>query len=182
MLVLAFFALTTFASIYTDRLWYRAEGYGEVFSTLFWTRIGLFVVFGLLMAVAVGANMYLAYRFRPFFRPDSPEQAGPRALPRRRAARSAAGCWSASRSCSASSPAPRPRGSGAPTCSGATGGRSTARDPYFGQDIGFYVFELPWLHYLVNFAMAVARRRAAGGGHGRTTSTAASGCRPRATG
>jgi uncharacterized membrane protein (UPF0182 family) len=76
VLVLAFFALTTFASIYTDRLWYSAEGYGEVFSKLFWTRTGLFLVFGLLMAASVGANMYLAHRFRPFFRPDSPEQAG----------------------------------------------------------------------------------------------------------
>ena len=76
VLVLAFFALTTFSSIYTDRLWYRSEGYGDVFSKLFWTRTGLFLVFGVLMAAAVGANMYLAHRFRPFFRPDSPEQAG----------------------------------------------------------------------------------------------------------
>ena len=76
VLVLAFFALTTFSSIYTDRLWYRSEGYGDVFTKLFWTRTGLFLVFGLLMAAAVGANMYLAHRFRPFFRPDSPEQAG----------------------------------------------------------------------------------------------------------
>ena len=74
--MLAFFALTTFASIYTDRLWYTSEGYGEVFSKLFWTRTSLFLIFGLLMGVAVGANMYLAHRFRPFFRPDSPEQAG----------------------------------------------------------------------------------------------------------
>ena len=29
-------------------------------------------------------------------------------------------------------------------------------DPYFSRDIGFYVFDLPWLHYLVDFAMAVA--------------------------
>ncbi|HET6985839.1 MAG TPA: hypothetical protein VFI00_04450, partial [Kribbella sp.] len=41
------------SSIYTDRLWYRSEGYGNVFSKLFWTRTGLFVVFGLLMAGAV---------------------------------------------------------------------------------------------------------------------------------
>ena len=27
-------------------------------------------------------------------------------------------------------------------------------DPYFNKDVGFYVFELPWLHYLVDFAMA----------------------------
>ncbi len=26
---------------------------------------------------------------------------------------------------------------------------------YFGKDIGFYVFDLPWLHYLVDFTMAV---------------------------
>jgi uncharacterized membrane protein (UPF0182 family) len=26
-------------------------------------------------------------------------------------------------------------------------------DPYFHKDIGFYVFTLPWMHYLVNFAM-----------------------------
>jgi uncharacterized membrane protein (UPF0182 family) len=28
-------------------------------------------------------------------------------------------------------------------------------DPYFTKDIGFYVFDLPWLHYLVGFGMAV---------------------------
>ena len=28
-------------------------------------------------------------------------------------------------------------------------------DPYFGRDVGFYVFELPWLHYLVDFGMAI---------------------------
>ena len=29
------------------------------------------------------------------------------------------------------------------------------QDPYFKRDVGFYVFELPWLHYLVDFGMAV---------------------------
>ena len=46
VIVLFFFGLTTFSSIYTDRLWYRSGGYAEVFSTLFWTRTGLFLVFG----------------------------------------------------------------------------------------------------------------------------------------
>ena len=153
VLVLAFFALTTFSSIYTDRLWYRAEGYGEVFSKLFWTRTGLFVVFGLVMAVAVGANMYLAHRFRPFFRPDSPEQAG---LERYRDAVLPVRGWLLA---------------GVSTVIGLFAGTAAAgewrtyllwanrtdfdrSDRFFGQDIGFYVFELPWLHYLVNFAMA----------------------------
>src|SRR5690349_17044300 len=76
VLVLAFLGLSTFANIYTDRLWYQDGGYSEVFTTLFWTKTLLFVVFGLLMAVVVGVNIYLAYRFRPFFRPSSAEQTG----------------------------------------------------------------------------------------------------------
>jgi uncharacterized membrane protein (UPF0182 family) len=153
VLVLAFFALTTFSTIYTDRLWYSAEGYGNVFSRLFWTRTGLFVIFGLLMAGAVGANMYLAHRFRPFFRPDSPEQAG---LERYRDAVLPVRGWLLA---------------GVSAVIGLFAGTAAAgewrtymlwanrtsfnrADLYFHKDIGFYVFELPWLHYLVNFAMA----------------------------
>ena len=154
VLVLAFFALTTFSSIYTDRLWYRAEGYGNVFSKLFWTRTGLFLVFGLLMAIAVGANMYLAHRFRPFFRPDSPEQAG---LERYRDAVLPVRGWLLA---------------GVSVVIGLFAGTAAAgewrtymlwanrtdfgrADLFFRKDIGFYVFELPWMHYLVNFLMAV---------------------------
>ncbi len=154
VLVLAFFALTTFSSIYTDRLWYSAEGYGSVFSRLFWTRTGLFLVFGLLMAGAVGANMYLAHRFRPFFRPDSPEQAG---LERYRDAVLPVRGWLVA---------------GVSVIIGLFAGTAAAgewrtyllwanrvpfnqSDQFFGKDIGWYVFELPWLHYLVNFTMAL---------------------------
>ena len=28
------------------------------------------------------------------------------------------------------------------------------KDPYFGRDIGFFVFDLPFWHYVVNLAMA----------------------------
>src|SRR5690242_8467131 len=70
VLVLLFLGLSTFASLYTDRLWYKNGGYSEVFNTLFWTKTLLFLVFGLVMALVVGVNMYLAYRFRPFFRPS----------------------------------------------------------------------------------------------------------------
>src|SRR3954469_3610506 len=68
VLVLAFLGLSTFAGLYTDRLWYKDGGYSEVFTTLFWTKTVLFLVFGALMGLVVGANIYLAFRFRPFFR------------------------------------------------------------------------------------------------------------------
>jgi hypothetical protein len=76
VLVRAFFALTVFAGVYTDRLWYRSVGYSGVFTRLLWTKVGLFLIFGLLMAASVAANMVIAYRFRPLFRPASPEQTG----------------------------------------------------------------------------------------------------------
>ena len=74
--IAAFFLITVFTSLYTARLWYRSVGYSSVYSTMFWTRVGLFAGFGLLMAGAVAVSMVIAYRTRPFHRPDSPEQTG----------------------------------------------------------------------------------------------------------
>ena len=68
VLIVGFFLLTAFASIYTDRLWFKEVGFTSVFSTLLWTRIGLFLVFGSIMAGVVAVNMYLAFRYRPLFR------------------------------------------------------------------------------------------------------------------
>ena len=154
IVVLGFFSLTTIATIYTDRLWYRDGGYGEVFSTLFWTKTGLFLFFAALMALVVGANVYIAYRTRPLFRPHSPEQTG---LDRYRDAVTPIRTWLLV---------------GASLVLGAFAGSSAvgewrnyllwrngvsfdSKDAYFGKDIGFYVFDLPWLHYLVDFTMAV---------------------------
>src|SRR6478735_6634259 len=76
VLVLAFFALTTFANFYTNVLWYRDIGFGSVYSRLLWTRVALFVVFGVVMAAVVAVNMVIAFRLRPLFHPQSPEQTG----------------------------------------------------------------------------------------------------------
>src|SRR5690348_9202510 len=54
-----------FAHIWTEKLWFSSVGYSHVFSTLLWTRIGLFLVFGLLMALVVGGNIVVAFRLRP---------------------------------------------------------------------------------------------------------------------
>jgi uncharacterized membrane protein (UPF0182 family) len=153
VLVVGFFALTTAASFFTDRMWFDAIGYSSVFSTLFWTRAGLFLVFAAVMALVVGLNMYLAYRLRPAFRPHSPEQTG---LDRYRevvdpikvwllvgvslvlglfAGTSASGQWRQ-------------------YLLWRNGSEFGATDQYFDRDIGFYVFDLPWLHYLVDVAMA----------------------------
>lgn len=146
-------ALAGLSSFWTERLWYASVGYGGVFSTMVWTRIFLFGGFGLIMAAAVTASMYVAYRFRPTFRPPSNEQTSldryrEAVTPVRRwllivigilmgifAGTSASGQW---RSYLLWSNAEK---------FGQT-------DPHFGRDFGFYVFQLPWLHFITDFAMA----------------------------
>ena len=155
ILIVGFFALTTFAAFWTDRAWYDALGFGGVFSKLLWTRVGLFLVFGGLMGLVTGASMYLAYRFRPLYRPPSPEQSG---LDRYREVVTPIRMWLTI---------------GIAVLLGLFAGTSASgqwreyllwrngvpfgsEDAYFGRDLGFYVFDLPWLHYLVDSAMAFA--------------------------
>ncbi|HQR27701.1 MAG TPA: UPF0182 family protein [Nocardioides sp.] len=149
-----FVAFTGFSSFWTERLWFESVGYGGVFSTLIWTRILLFLVFGTLVAAVVAANMLLAYRLRPMFRPASPEQVS---LDRYRDVVAPRRVWLVA---------------GIATVVGIFAGASAAgewrafllwrnsvsfgrEDPYFKRDLGFYVFELPWLHYLVELVMVV---------------------------
>ena len=61
-------------ALYTDLLWFREVGYSSVFTTVLKTKALLFLVFGLVMAVLIGANIAIAYRLRPPFRPMSLEQ------------------------------------------------------------------------------------------------------------
>lgn len=61
-------------SLYTDLLWFREVRFPTIFSTVLRTKVLLFLGFGLLMAVAIGANLLIAYRVRPPFRPMSLEQ------------------------------------------------------------------------------------------------------------
>jgi uncharacterized membrane protein (UPF0182 family) len=141
-----------FSGIWTDKLWFSSLGYGGVFKTLVWTKIGMFLVFGSLMALAVGGNLWIAYRLRPTFRAPSPEQAS---LDRYREV-----ITPIRRALLISVSAVFALFAGA----SATGKWRTfllwehrqsfgRTDAYFHKDIGFYVFTLPWLHYLVDFAI-----------------------------
>lgn len=141
-----------FASIWTEKLWFASLDYPKVFSTLVWTKIGLFLGFGTLMALSVGGNLWVAFRLRPLFRPNSPEQANldryrEVITPIRRlllvatstvfaifAGASATGEWR--------------------TFLLWENRQSFGKtDASFHKDIGFYVFTLPWLHWLVDFTM-----------------------------
>ena len=154
VLIAAFFLVSVFTGVWTDRLWFSSVGYSSVFTKVLGTKVLLFLVFGLLMAVVVGANVVVAYRFRPLFRPASAEQVN---LDRYREVIDPLRTWLLL---------------GVAVILGLFAGGSGSgqwrqfllwrhqvpfgtTDAYFKKDVGFYVFELPWLHYLLNFGMAV---------------------------
>ena len=151
VVVLLFFGTTTFASIYTDGLWYHSVGFDSVFGTLFWTRTILFVVFGLLMAAAIVVPVWLAYRARPFFHPAD-DHAG---LERYRDAITPIRTWLLVGVAGIAGIFAGVSGSGEWReyqlwRNGVPFGQ---KDPFFHRDVGFYVFDLPWWHYVVNFAL-----------------------------
>ncbi|MEW2561243.1 UPF0182 family membrane protein [Streptomyces griseorubiginosus] len=146
-------AFTMFAGFWTDWLWYRSVNYSSVFTTTLWTKIGLFFVFGVLMALAVGLNIWLAHRLRPPLSAMSMEQQN---LDRYRmgiapykkwlllgivslvgliAGASAAGQWR----------------TWLMWVNGVSFGQ---KDPQFHLDISFYTFDLPWYRFLLGFGFA----------------------------
>ncbi|QFR98004.1 UPF0182 family membrane protein [Streptomyces tsukubensis] len=152
VLVMAF---VMFAGFWTDWLWYRSVDYSSVFTTTLWTKVGLFVVFGLLMAAAVGANVWLAHRLRPPLSAMSMEQQnldryrmgiapykkwilfGLTALVGLIAGASAAGQWRT-------------------WLMWVNGVPFGQKDPQFHLDVAFYAFDLPWYRFLLGFGFAAS--------------------------
>ncbi|MEU5218995.1 UPF0182 family protein [Streptomyces sp. NPDC020807] len=148
-------AFVMFAGFWTDWLWYRSVKYSSVFTTTLWTKIGLFAVFGLLMGLAVGFNIWLAYRLRPPLSAMSAEQ---QSLDRYRmgvapfkkwvllavtvlvaliAGASASGQWRT-------------------WLMWVNGVKFGQKDPQFDLDVAFYAFDLPWYRFLLAFGFAAA--------------------------
>ncbi|MFJ3900994.1 UPF0182 family protein [Streptomyces sp. NPDC090025] len=146
-------AFVMFAGFWTDWLWFRSVHYSSVFTTTLWTKIGLFLVFGLLMALAVGLNIWLAHRLRPPLSAMSLEQ---QSLDRYRmgvapyrkwvllavavlvgliAGASASGQWRT-------------------WLMWVNGVPFGQKDPQFGLDVAFYAFDLPWYRFLLAFGFA----------------------------
>jgi uncharacterized membrane protein (UPF0182 family) len=73
-LFLLYTVVGSLTGLCTDLLWFGSVGFSRVFSSVLETKIVLFLIFGLLMALVVGTNIALAYRLRPPFRAMSPEQ------------------------------------------------------------------------------------------------------------
>ncbi|GAB3156599.1 UPF0182 family protein [Amycolatopsis stemonae] len=150
VIVLALLLGARLLDTYVDWLWYGEVGARSVFTTQVVTRIVLFFAVGLLVGGALAVSLMIAYRTRPVFVPisgaDDP-------LARYRSAIVAR---------------IRLFGIGIPTLTGLIAGLSAQgdwqvvqlflngtsfgqTDPEFGNDVGFYAFDLPFLNWLLGW-------------------------------
>ncbi|MGK5626899.1 UPF0182 family membrane protein [Streptomyces sp. URMC 123] len=144
-----------FAGFWTDWLWYRSVHYSSVFTTTLWTKIGLFSVFGLLMAVAVGFNIWLAHRLRPPLSAMSLEQ---QSLDRYRMGIAPYKKWvliavTALVGLIAGAAASGQWRTWLLWVNGVPFGE---KDAHFQKDVAFYAFDLPWYRFLLSFGFAAA--------------------------
>lgn len=153
VLAVLFLLFVMFAGFWTDWLWFRSVHYSSVFTTQLWTKIGLFAVFGLLMAVIVGFNVWLAHRLRPPLSAMSVEQ---QSLDRYRSGLAPFKRWALI---------------GVSLVIGLVAGAAASgqwrtwllwtnetsfgvKDAQFGMDVSFYAFELPFYEFLLGFAFS----------------------------
>ena len=74
IVIVLLIVLVKLAGVYVNYLWYGSVDARQVYSTMIWTKVSLFFIFGVLMAVILGGNLVIAYLLRPPFRPMSQEQ------------------------------------------------------------------------------------------------------------
>ena len=151
-LVVLVVAVLVLAQLWTQVLWFDQLGFGQVLWTQWGTRVVLFVLGFVVMSGAVAVSLQYAWRARPVYAPSSTEQAN---LDQYR---------------EAIEPLRRLVMIVGPVVLGLFGGGAAAQrwqtvqlflhrqhvgtvDAQFGIDLGFYMFTLPLLRFIVSFLM-----------------------------
>lgn len=142
-----------FTGIWTEHLWFRSVDFGSVFTTMIVTKALLFLTFGGVFAGVVVLNVWLAWRMRPeqvtYIRNDPAGRYRMLLEPIGRLALAglavvitvltggvASGQWQSFQLW-------------------RNGGSFGITDPHFHKDVGFYVFDYPWLRYLASYGFAI---------------------------
>ncbi|WEB45719.1 MULTISPECIES: UPF0182 family protein [Streptomyces] len=144
-----------FSGFWTDWLWYRSVHFSSVFTTTLWTKIGLFFSFGVVMAVAVGVNIWLAHRLRPPLSAMSVEQ---QSLDRYRMGVAPFKKWAlvAVTAVIGLIAGASASGEWRTWLQWVNGVPFGTTDPQFHKDVSFYAFDLPWYRFLLSFGFACA--------------------------
>jgi uncharacterized protein len=142
--LLLLFSANRIAVLVTDFWWYSERGYRQVFTTVLSTRVLLGVVFGVVLAALIAINLHIARRLRPFYIPSSPQQAQVQRyremadpyLPVLIAGIAIVFGFTSGLAVSAQWET---------FLLWRNGGAVGIADPQFGADVGYYLFDLPFL-------------------------------------
>jgi uncharacterized membrane protein (UPF0182 family) len=153
-IIVLFIIASSLVGVYVNWLWFGSVGFRQVYSSVIETRFSLFFIFGLIMALGIGANLVVAYAARPPFRPMSAEQQNLERYrvilePRKRlilaailvivgfaAGMSAQGNWRA-------------------WLLWINGGSFGVKDPQFGRDVSFFAWDYPVYRLMLGFGFAL---------------------------
>src|SRR4051812_7658203 len=154
VLLVLFTVIGTLTNVYVDFLWFDETKYTEVFWTELQTRALLFAVAGVATGGLVATAIYLAYRFRPTFRPMSLEQQNLERYrqslePRRGLVLTAVavvlGLFAGFTA----------QGSWQTWLEFRNSTNFGTKDPQFGIDTSFFVFDYPFYRLALGFAFAI---------------------------
>jgi len=154
VLIILLASLRTLADIYTDGLWFSSVGFHNVFSTLLVIKLGLFGVFGAIFFVVMWVNLIVCdrlasndlgavqkdevvRRYQQIVRPYAGRLYVVLALVMALIAASGTiGEWQN-------------------WILFRHGGSFGVKDPQFHKDVGFYVFKLPFMNFVVDWTLAI---------------------------
>lgn len=145
--------LIAFSGFYADWLWFKSVSFTSVWQKVLLTKVQLFIIGGLITAIVVGLNIYLAYKRRPIYVPvaveaDNVERYRAQIEPLRRViavvlslglfyfgGSAAAQLWSSWLLFKNATP-------------------FGVKDPQFGLDVSFFAFKLPFYQALLSWAIS----------------------------
>jgi uncharacterized membrane protein (UPF0182 family) len=154
VLLVLFTVVGSLTNVYVDYLWFAETDYTEVFWTELQSRALLFAVAGVATGGLTALAIYLAYRFRPTFRPMSLEQQNleryrqslePRAGLVLTAVAVVLGLFAGFAA----------QGSWETWLTFRNSTDFGRTDPQFGLDLSFFVFEYPFYRLVLGFGFAI---------------------------
>lgn len=143
------------ASFITDILWFDSLGFGSVFFKILRVKIGLAVAFSLLSTLAVLVNVIAAERMAPTVVGNSPEEVLIQRYREmmRRGGRKLRLLFALIFGLVAGVPVSGEWRSWLLFTNGSNFG---VKDPLYSRDAGFYVFQLPFIAFLLDWVFAIA--------------------------
>ena len=145
-------SLRTLAVIWTDQMWFSQGGFGQVFNTLLATKVGLAVAFGLIFFVLMWVNLMLTDRFGARDLSFEPEDEVVRRF--QNAVRPYAGrIYAVIAAITGLIAGLNASGQWNAWLLFVHRQSFATTDPLYHKDVGFYVFDLPFVSFVVTWAL-----------------------------